>query len=153
MPEIDVHVSGLKEVEMALRRVDPVLRKEMRADLKAIGNRVAADARRRVVADVARPKVRPSRSKGRAARSIRAMLDTKGQTKVVVVGGKKILPYYGWLDFGGELKPTGKRHNTQMRPIKRRGRYLYPAVDANRDATIRAFGQAVDRSLTKAGLR
>ena len=138
---------------MALRKVDPALRKEFRARLKAVGEHVAADAARRIRADVARPKVRKNRSKGRAARSIRAQLDTRGQTKVLVIGGKKVLPYYGWLDFGGELKAVGRRRNTQMRPIKKRGRYLYPAIDANRDRSIQAASRAVDDVLTKAGLR
>lgn len=150
MTRIDLHVAGLKEVEMALRRVDPELKKQLRQELKRAAEPVAREARRRV----ARSIKNRSRSTGKAERSLRVVLS---YGNVYIVGGKASVPYFGWLDFGGTLKRTGERRNTQHRPIVRHagaaGRYVYPAIKVTRQEIVDGVERAVDDSLRKAGLR
>ena len=116
-----VHVEGLAELRKALAYVDKDLPKNLRKKLIPIAQKVAERARQ-----------------GMPVRSGRAKASVKGSVSgnnVYVQGGKGTVPYYGWLDFGGRLKPVGDRHNTQMRPVIRGGRYLYPAIDAMRPET------------------
>lgn len=113
-----VRVEGLRELRKALGGIDKALPKSLAKKLKAIGEKVAANARGRM----------PSRS-GRARASVKA--GTSGNT-AHVQGGRKTVPYFGWLEYGGTLKATGGRRNTQHRPRVSKGRYLYPAIDQMR---------------------
>lgn len=110
-----IRVEGLKELRWALGAMDVKLPKVLAKKLKAVGEKVASNARGRM----------PSRS-GRAKSSVKA--GTSGPT-AHVQGGRGTVPYYGYLDFGGTLRPTGGRRNTQSRPKLAKGRYLYPAIE------------------------
>lgn len=118
-----VRVDGLKELRRALNQVDKELTKELAAAFKEIGEQVAVKARQDV----------PSRS-GRARASIRA--GTSGN-KAFIAGGKKRVPYYGWLDFGTRNPQSGQPRS--VGPWKRSGvgpkggRFIYPAIDDSRD--------------------
>lgn len=131
-----VRVDGLKELRRALNRIDPELTKELRLDLKAIGDEVAADAKRRV----------PQRS-GRSRASIRSGVSGN---KAYVAGGKKLVPWYGWLDFGSRTARTGQPRS--VGPWRRSGngpkggRYIYPAIDDNRAMIKRRAVQAFNRA-------
>ena len=100
-------------------------------------------------ADINAPKKRRGRSSGRAAGSFRIL--ARGN-RVTVAAGKKAIPYYGWLDYGGDLKPSGGRTNTIKRPFKKKGRYLYPAAEAMRPVVRRNVRQALERALDSVGL-
>lgn len=134
-----VAVEGLAELRRALKTVDAELPKELRRSFLAVGTRIADDARRTV----------PVRS-GRAARSVKA--GVSGNT-AYVQGGRKTVPYYGWLDFGGQLpsKRSGKRARA-VRPRIKEGRYLYPAIRRNRDRTIKETAEALE-SITERAFR
>lgn len=118
-----VRVEGLKELRRALNKIDKELTKELRVGFKAIGDEVAADARARV----------PERS-GRARKSIRAGVSGNN---AYVAGGKAKVPYYGWLDFGSRTPKQGQPRS--VGPWRRSGRgpksgrFIYPAIDANRE--------------------
>lgn len=131
-----IQVDGLKEFRAGLKRIDSELPKELRQEFLAIGRRVADDAR----SDV------PRRS-GRAAASIKAGVSGNN---AYVQGGKKTVPYYGWLDFGGQLpsKASGKHARTVRKRLKE-GRYLYPAITRNRAGIIRGATEALDRTTKK----
>jgi hypothetical protein len=124
-----IKVEGLAELRRALGKIDPTLQKQLRGRLLKVAQRVSERARQNV----------PTRS-GKARNSIKASVSGN---KVYLQGGKNTVAYYGWLDFGGRLKPVGERHNTQTRPVIRGGRYLYPAISAMqpqiRDGAIDAF--------------
>jgi hypothetical protein len=136
-----VYIDGLKELRRALGQLDPEARTRLREELKAAGNIISRDVSRRVRADVGRGS--RGRSTGRAASSVRAV--SKGN-EVYIVGGKATVPYYGWLDFGGKLKATGRRTNEQKRPVVKRGRYIYPAIDKNMPLVIAAAERAIKRA-------
>lgn len=127
-----VYVTNLREVRAYLRKLHPDLLPVLRNELKtAVTTTVVPSAKSRV----------PTRS-GAAAGSIRA---TSGGNTVYLVAGNAKAPYYGWLDFGGTLRPVGRRRNTQYRPKVTQGRYLYPAIAEASRPLVEAAGRAVDR--------
>jgi hypothetical protein len=145
----EVVVSGLKEVRSGLRKLAPELLPELRDELMQVGGKVVADAKRR--APVGRQTW--DRHPGAARDAIRVV---SGGNTVYIVGGKKKVPYFGWLDFGGTLKATGNKRparvNTQYRPILSRGRMIYPAIDENEAHIMRGALQALDNARAKAGI-
>lgn len=140
-----VYVAGVRELRRDLRRVAPALLPELRQELKAAGEVVAKDAKRRVRRSIRNP----SRSTGRAEGSLRVLA---GGNKIYLAGGKASVPYFGWLDFGGELRPIGYRKNTISRSAPKRGRYIYPAIGANIHEVVAGVEDAVERTLRKVNL-
>jgi hypothetical protein len=132
-----VYVSNLAEVRRHLRRIEPELLPEMRKGLKAAVDRTVVPA----------AKARVAKRSGRAANTLRSVAG--GNRGIFVAGGGARAPYYPWLDFGGTLKPVGKRRNTQTRPFIKRGRYIYPALDATMPAVTRQVEIALGRVLNK----
>lgn len=133
-----IHVVGMNEFRRGLKKIDPELQKSLRAEFVKLGKEIADDARRDV----------PVRT-GRARDSIKAGMSGNN---AYIQGGKQTVPYYAWLDFGGVLRPSGRRYNTQVRDFRKDGRYLYPAIEANRskieERAQRAFDDAADAALS-----
>jgi hypothetical protein len=138
-----VHVSGIAELRRALRQAQDLENlREFREGLKAAADIVAQEAKTRV----------PNRT-GRAAGSIRA---TAGGNKAYVQGGKKAVPYYGWLDFGsrspvhGNPRSVGPWSGSGTGPAK--GRFIFPALEAKQDDVRDAVEKGVDAMNKKVGL-
>ena len=133
------------------KRID----QQLVAELKDAADIVVRDARLRLARDLASGRrVRPRRSAGNAAKSIKS--GVAGGRVYVRGGGTKATAYYGWLDYGGTLKATGvlrpSRVNTQHRPVKKEGRYIYPAIRENRHIVRRNVRQVIERTITELGL-
>jgi len=135
-----VRIEGIKELRRALNKIDKELTKEFRVELKKIGDDVAADARSSV----------PSRT-GRARGSIRSgMSGNNGY----VAGGKKAVPYFGWLDFGSRQPRTGNPRSrgpwAGSGEGPKGGRFIYPGINRNRAEihrrAVRAMEEAKDKS-------
>lgn len=141
-----VGVEGLAELRRALGQIGGrPLQKNLRTKFVKIGQEVAADARGHVP-------VGPDRKnkKGGSARaSIKAGVSGNN---AYVQGGKAKVPYFGWLDFGGTLKPVGGRHNKIERPKVKGGRYLYPAIGRKRGRITQAAAQALEDTGRELGL-
>lgn len=141
-----VQVHGLTELRRALKQIeDPTRRKEVLAGFKAAA---------KIVADEARGNV-PQKS-GRAAKSIRTGAAwQKGSAQAFVVGGKKAVPYYGWLDFGsrtpkvGNPRSVGPWRGSGTGP--KEGRFIYPAIKAKGEQVAMAIRQGVDAVIRGAG--
>jgi len=155
---VKLYVSGIAELRRALKKVEPDLLPELRTELKAAAEVIAADARRRapqpgrvtyLSTHKGTGRVRYRTHTGTARDSIRVVA---GGNSIYVVGGKAKVRYYGWLDFGGYNRKVGRRTNTQYRTIIRRGRYIYPALDANIQLLADRVGAAVDKTLAKLDL-
>ncbi len=137
-----VRVDGLREFRRDLAKLDKTFPKDLNREIKQIGERVAADARRHV----------PVRS-GRARASIRA---TTAGSRAYISGGKKSVPYYAWLDFGGGIPNRKSRHRRglqrpwQSRPILQEGRFIYPAVRRARRTLEHDLDQAFVRAKQRA---
>ena len=134
-----VEIQGLKELRRDLNKVDPQLTKEMRGEFLTIGRKVAGDARSHV------PQV-----SGRAAASVRA--GVSGNT-AYIAGGKKSVPYFGWLDFGSRTPRSGRPRS--VGPWKKsgrgpkKGRFIYPAIDRNRPFIERSAAAATQRAMNR----
>lgn len=131
-------VQGLAELNRALSQIDPQLRKNLNKRMRTIAAKVRDAVRREM----------PSRS-GRARMSVRAGVSVNG---AYIVSGKQETPYVPWLDFGGTLRPVGKRRNTQRRPVIHGGRYLYPTIERLAPQTREAARQALEETKNELGL-
>ncbi len=108
---VRAHVSGLKEIRRELIRSDKKYAPEIRKILRDAADVVAAEARANMPALT-----------GNARASVKG--GSSGPYAVVKGGTNKKVPYYGWLDFGGTIRP-----NQQIdRPFIGDGRYIYPAI-------------------------
>lgn len=131
MPDGAIRVEGAAELRRQLRRLDnTVLPRELKAVHRRVADLVVAEARPRV----------PVRS-GKLRDSLRAGVQAKGAT---IIMGRQSVPYAGWIDFGGE-----RPHH---RPYLRRGRIIYPALDATRGEAERLYTLGVAQAIRKADL-
>lgn len=112
-----IRISGLKEFNRTLRRID----RDAPKGLRLAGNKAA-----QIVVDDAKPRIPLGPGRGGHARSSVRVASTR--TAVRVRGGGKKFPYYGWLDFGG---PKNKPRPPRRRFIKE-GRYIWAAFGDNR---------------------
>ncbi len=133
--EWTVKVTGLREVNSALKEVDAGLPKAMQREFKAIAE---------VVATAARGK-EPRRT-GRAAGSISARATQRG-AGIAFSDSDGSVPYFPWLNFGGGV---GRKHSIQ-RSVVTPDRYIYTSIAAAKDETQRAVDDAVKRVAGQAG--
>ncbi len=124
---LTVQVEGLKEVQKYLKKIGAVEQsKELRTGLREAAKLVGQDARTRV----------PVKT-GRARGSIGWTVNLDG---AYVLGGKKQVPYYGWLDFGSRTPVKGRPRS--VGPWKKsgagpfRGRFIYAAIADNEDKIV-----------------
>lgn len=136
-----VYVTNLAEVRKYLRKLHPDLVPVFRNELKsAVTSTVVPNIKARV----------PKRT-GRARDSVRAV--SKGNAIIIVAGNTKV-QYFGWLDYGGELKGRGRGRNQRIsRPFDGGGRYVYPGIAATEVKLVQAAGRAVDKILQQAQSR
>jgi hypothetical protein len=142
-----VRVVGLRELRVALGAVDRRFPEELRDESKDIARIVRLRAVQRLEADVG-----PG-STGQAASTIRAFAT---QRSAGVRAGNARTPYYGWLDFGGEIRHHGPNHSHSHAHIIRRefvarGRYLFPAADDATPAIAPKVERMIDRLFREAG--
>jgi hypothetical protein len=130
-----VRVTGLREFNRAIKRLDATAPKALRLALNDVAD---------VVVRHARPLV-PRRT-GRAAASLRAR---STRSKVRVAAGGKRAPYYPWLDFGGRV---GRRKATK-RAFLKEGRYLYRSYFENQDEFVDVLADRLRGTADRAGLR
>lgn len=141
-PDGAVRVDGLRELRRDVRRVSPELVPLLRNNLKRAGDSVVSSARRRLRSSI--------RNQGRSDGSTEGTLRvTSGGNVIYIKGGNAGHPHYGWLDFGGQLKPIGGRRNLQSRPKIKKGRYIYPAIAENNRQIADGVKQAVEASLRR----
>jgi hypothetical protein len=130
-----IRITGLKEFQRGLRRMDAGLAKALRV---ALNN--ASD----VVIDHALPTI-PRRT-GKAAASLKAKSTQKA---VRVAGGSNRAPHYPWLDFGGRVG----RRGSARRAFLKRGRYLYKAYDDHRGDFERVLWRELIAVAEASGIR
>lgn len=143
MPMPGVQVEGLKELRRDLRKVEAADELvDVRTALKGAAGIVATEAQTRV----------PVRS-GRARKSIRPLVSGNA---AFVAGGKKAVPYYGWLDFGRRTPIRGRSRTVGPWKLSgagpKQGRFIYPALAAKGQEVADAVASGVERALRKAGL-
>lgn len=135
MSSVDpIRIGGLRDFQAALKQMDGESQKQLRVVMNDVAATVASGAARRV----------PSRT-GRARASVRVM---SSQREARVAGGTAKAKYYGWLEFGGRIG----RNKATSRPFVRGGRYMYPALAANRDGITRALEEGLADLARRSGL-
>lgn len=139
---VEIGVEGLKELRRDLRKIDPELELERRQRFRAIGERLADEIRSKI-----------DSVSGDAAASIRAGVSGNN---AYIAGGKRSVPYFGWLDFGsrnpnvGAPRSVGPWAHSGRGPD--RGRYFLPVIDRNRDRIADEALDAMNAAIQKAGL-
>lgn len=134
MAKPPIVVSGLKPLVASLKQIDADLPKGMRIALNTVATTLVE-------------KVRPQfpLKSGRARKSVRAS-STRTAARVSMGGSRA--PHTPWLDFGGRV---GIRGSVEREFIKR-GRYLYPTLDAMQPEIEQQLQDAVRGVAESAGL-
>lgn len=127
-------IVGLREVRRELNSADKRYGKQIKTVLKNTAEIVASDARMNVPVLT-----------GRAKKSIKA--GTSGAA-AVIRGGTKSVPYYGWLDFGGTIRPKG---TAIIRPVLKFGRYIYPAIKRKMPAAVKYLQENMAKIILNKG--
>lgn len=130
-----IEVTGLREFQANLRKMDSDLPKMLR---------VALNEASQLVIDYAQPRM-PHKS-GRAAASLKARSSQREAR--VALGGRRA-PYAPWLDFGGQGKRKGR---PPARPFMREGRYVYRGLAVKRAEVIDLMSSALADVARGAGL-
>lgn len=129
-----ITITGLKEFQASLRKMDADLPKQLR---------IALNRASEVVIDKARPEVPSKSGAARASMKVRS-----SQREARIAAGGRKAPYYPWLDFGGHVGQHGKT----SRPFYKEGRYIYPALRKNRDQITQIMVTALSDLARDAGL-
>lgn len=137
MPAQGVYIQNLRDVQRWFAEFEPALQPVLRDELWKAADTTVKWA---IVSRV------PQRS-GDAAASVRA--SSTARSVFINAGGSKA-PYFPWLDFGGTLRPTGRRYNTITRARIQRGRYVYPGIDQATPALATSAEKAVRTTIQKA---
>lgn len=133
MSDKTIEVRGLRELRGALNKIDREMGRELRDALAEASKLVVTTAQGKV----------PVRSRA-ASDSIKVRKQTAAAA--VAVGGSDA-PYFPWLDFGGR---TGRGKRT-VRPFRKEGRYVYPALRERRADITEIVDKAVGDLARKAG--
>jgi len=135
MPEGFIRITGLRELQKALKDMDANLPKKIR---------VALNQSAELVIDYAGPRVPSKTGRARASLKVRS-----SQRAARIASGGTKAPYYPWLDFGGEGRRKGR---PAARPFLKEGRYIYPGLAKNKDEITEAMSTALTELAREAGL-
>lgn len=130
-----ITITGLREFQKALRRMDADLPKQLRVVFNEAADLVISWARPRIPTDT-----------GAAAGSVKVRSGQR--TAGIAVGGRRA-PYFPWLDFGGEGRVKGRPGH---RPFLTGGRYIYPGLEANRGKVTDVMSEGLAQLARDAGL-
>lgn len=130
-----IEVTGLRELQRALKDVDAQLPRQLRLVLNEASE---------LVLDYARGHM-PSRT-GKARGSLKAR---SSQREARVALGGRQADYAPWLDFGGEGRRKGR---PPARPFVKDGRYVYRGLAVHRADVTRIMEQGLAATARAAGL-
>lgn len=150
MPQAIVKVTGVNRLVRKLSEAKNYERAEIRKELKTFAQ---------VVVDAAIPEyqsmfVSGSRLDGTLEKSLRtsASVSKRGVSVSVKEGSAGYgppkdgsAPYTGWIEFGGDLKPSGRRRGTIRRPFVKEGRVLFPTAKRMQGELVTAFEATMAR--------
>jgi phage gpG-like protein len=125
-----IKLEGFREFSRDLRKLEPAVAKELRADIKVAAGKVATAAQ-----------ANAPRLTGAYARSIRPYVTARGAS----VGSR--LPQAGLLHFGGTIRPRGVPITFQARPV------VSEALDRQTDQIVEDLGDSIDRAARSVGWR
>ena len=133
-----IRIDGLKELQAQLKLLPKSVKTEFNREMKAVADEVVQAVREQM----------PEKS-GAAKASVKTSF---ASGYLAVTAGGPDVPYYPWLDFGGELKPAGRRKNSQKRPFFKEGRWIYPTIARHRASLYAKAVEAVEKAKRAAKL-
>lgn len=133
-----VRVDGIRELSLALRRVDPALQREMRRMNLNIADFVADDARSAALS-----------LGGVAAHVAPSIKKSAGADWAGVSFGGPAYPMAGGAEFGAYRY---KQFKPWLGNDESAGYFIYPAIRSDADRIETEAGHALDRMIQKAGL-
>ena len=135
MTEMTIAVTGLAQLNKALRAIDKDAPKALRLALNTVAEHVAGEIRPEipVVTGAARGSIRVASTRTSAR---------------LRVGGTKAA-YFPWLDFGGEGKRRGR---PPRREFISEGRYVYPTLARERPTVSNMLQRVLDGVVSDSGL-
>jgi hypothetical protein len=126
--EVQIETQGLREFRRDLKRMEPAIDKELRADIKAAAARVLAQA-----------KADAPKQTGALSDSLRVSLTARGASIY------SRLPYAPVVHWGGTIEPRGA-------PITFRAtEFISRAIEAGADRLLDDIGDGVERAANRAG--
>ena len=136
-----VQVTGIPELQRALKATDDGLRKEVRNAFK----------------DIARHVIGKAGDRGAPRSILKPTVSMKGAGISFPRGGpgSRVDPvgFYPWLDFGGGRKAgRGVTPSGERRDKTRDGRYLYPAIGSSTEYIGDAVGDVIEKVAERQGL-
>jgi hypothetical protein len=134
-----VRVTGLKELNKALKALGPDVQKELKAANFEVGSMVAGDAQ-----SIAQG------LGGVAAKVAPTIKATKTQAGAAVSLGGAAYPFAAGAEFGGQGRPTTQ----QFKPhLGRTGYFVYPSIRQNADEIESTYVERLDDIMRKNGMR
>lgn len=131
-PRVNVH--GLADLRRALKRIDTDLDRDVRIELKALGESIAQVARNRAP-------IGPAGDPHRGA--LRSSIKVSVRQKTASIYSK--LPYAAVHEWGGSIRPKGT-------PIQIEGRhYIVSAIEDSHDLIERRLLNTLDAVVARAG--
>jgi phage gpG-like protein len=130
MPAPAVELKGARELRRALKQTHPAADKQLREELRDIGERIALVGARNAPRDT-----------GALQRSIRPYVTARG----VAVGST--LPYASVVHWGGTINPRGTDIRFERRP------FLSDAIEDTADWALNQIADSFDRAARSAGWR
>lgn len=135
MTTAKIQITGLREFQASLRKMDADLPKQLRLALNEASG---------LVVDYASAHMPTVTGRGRA--SLKAQ-SSQREARVALGGARA--PYAPWLDFGGEGRIKGR---PAPRPFIKDGRYVYQGLRVKRDDVTKIMTEALTRLARDAGL-
>lgn len=151
------YVTGIEDVvSVLLEFPDEIATKALPKGLRAAGNVIRAELRRRTPEDPAAVGNRAHGGKGSLKSTIKMQVITDPRVKdgVVRVGFWELGHLAGWVEYGHRI--VGRHSRNERGKIVTRGGYLgdvkphpfmRPAADASEQAAVEAFYEAVREAL------
>lgn len=133
----EAEIRGLKELQAALRKMDPELKKALNARLKELTGEIGAKAKQSL------PFGPPSG--GHLGTSIRPFV--KSGAFGIRMGNNGKFAYAPWIEHGGTRRKQGG-----TRPFIKNGRYLITAYEKARPTIIPMMVDAIEEAKKSAGL-
>lgn len=136
-----VEVSGLRELNKALKELGPQFPKEMRKTNKAVAEDVASEARSRALS-----------LGGVAAKAAPSVKASAGATSGGVAVGSNSAPWALGAEFGGGRRKTTQQFKPWRGSGASAGYFVYPTIRENADEIVEAYSEGMDELLKRVGL-
>lgn len=136
-----VEVTGLRELNKALKELGPEFPKEMRKTNKSVADEVRNDARGKALS-----------LGGVAAKTAPTLKSSSGTNSAGVSLGGTTAPWAAGAEFGGGRRSTTRQFKPWRGSGPDAGYFVYPTIRENADDIVDAYNEAIGDLLQRVGL-